>query len=75
VTLEEIQNLKFRIDFHKDVLHERELVTAGVISDAFGILLEREANQMFINTWLKTIDNEIDHIIQILEEIEADLTN
>lgn len=72
MTLEEIRNLKFRIDYNVDALHERDL-KAGVISDAFEILLDRNANQSFIDTWLKTIDDEIEAIVKALEEIEKDL--
>ena len=74
VTLQEIRNLKFRIDYNVDALHQRDL-KAAVISDAFEILLERDANQSFINTWLKTIDEEIQAIIEALEEIEETLIN
>ena len=74
VTLDEIRNLKFRIDYNVDALHQRDL-KAGVISDAFRILLEREASQALIDTWLKTIDEEIDSIIKALEEIEKDILN
>ena len=72
MTLEEIRNLKFRIDYNVEALHERDL-KAAVISDAFEIILERDANQSFINTWLKSIDNEIEAIIHALEEIEKEL--
>lgn len=72
MTLSEIRNLKFRIDYNKDALHQRDL-KATVISDAFEILLERDANQSLIDTWLKTIDNEIEAIIKALEDIEKDL--
>ena len=74
MTIEEIRNLKFRIDYNVDALQQRDL-KATVISDAFEILITRNANQSFINTWLKSIGDEIEAIIKALEEIEEDLIN
>jgi len=72
VTLQEIRNLKFRIDYNIDALHEREL-QAAVISTAFEILLEREASDSLIQTWIKSINGELEAILEALEEIEKEL--
>lgn len=69
MTLEEIENLKLRIDKHLDTLHAQEL-NASIISNALAVLITRDAGQDLIDTWIKTVNNELNVIIEALEEIE-----
>ncbi len=70
MTLEELKQLKKRIDANIEELESRYLYV-GLISEALGILIRRQANEMLIKIWLDSTDNLIFNIKKALMEIES----
>lgn len=69
ITLNEIKDLKKKIDKNKKELEKRFLYTK-LVSDTLNTLIVNEANNIMIKIYLNTMGDLVDKIKNILNEIE-----